>query len=124
MKKPSPANEKEYVELARTLDQLAERAPALDAGKLIALWPGVERRLVARARADEHDATIGLEGPLLQAEGQRIRNLVWEIGVSVDLRAVHLGALRTLATLLRERDQRCGRRRVELSRAEAVPARD
>ncbi len=126
MKKPSQANDAEYSELARALDQLAERAAAIDAAELIALWPEVERRVLARVRADEHDqgnTNAGLESPPLQAEGQRIRNLAWEIGVSVDLRAVHLGALRTLATLLRERGQRFARRRFAITGSEAAPAR-
>jgi hypothetical protein len=111
----SPAKELEYAELSRALDQLAERASALDSAELVALWPGLERRVLARARADAHDE----ESPLLQAEEQRIRNLAWEIGVSVDLYAVHLGALRTLANVLRERGQRVGRRSAAARRERA-----
>jgi hypothetical protein len=111
----SPANEQEHAELSRALDQLAERASALDSAQLVSLWPELEARVLARVSADEHRH----ETPLLHAESERIRNLAWEIGVSVDLHAVHLGALRTLADLLRERGQRLGRRGASSARDQA-----
>jgi len=111
VKEPSRSNELEYAELARALDQLAERAPSIDGGELVALWPGLERRVLLRLRTDKHDAGN------TASDEQRLRNLAWEIGVSVDLYAVHLGALRTLASLLRERAQRLARGKF---RAQAV----
>ena len=108
MEKRFRANEVEYGELAQALDQLAERVPSMPPADLVDLWPGVERRVLARIAADEHDANAGrgtLEGHLLQAEEQRIRHLAWEVGVSVEVHAVHLRALRTLATLLHERER-------------------
>lgn len=101
MKDASRVHESEYSELARVLEQLAERAPSIDEAELVSLWPAVERRVLTRVRADRHESTTSDE--------QRIRNLAWEIGVSVDLFAVHVGALRTLANLLRERGQRLAR---------------
>lgn len=100
MKESSRENELEYAELSRALDQLVQRASSIDPAELVALWPGVERRVLARVRADRQ------EQGNTAADEQRIRNLAWEIGVSVDLYAVHLGALRTLAKLLHERAQR------------------
>ena len=109
MSQASQANDVEYGELSRALDQLAERAPTLDPTELVARWPALERRVLARVRADKH-----VEGNALadreQPEEQRVRNLAWEIGVSVDLQAVHVGAIRALAKLLSERAQRFGRR--------------
>ena len=111
----SPATQQEHAELSRALDQLAERAPTLDSAELVALWPEVEARVLARISADEHRH----ESPLVHAESERIRNLAWEIGVSVDLHAVHLGALQKLADLLRERGQRLGRRGASSARDQA-----
>ena len=111
----SQASEVEYAELSQALEQLAERAPAIDAAELVRLWPGVESRVLSRLSADEHKE----ESPLLQSEAQRIRNLAWEVGVSVDLYAVHLGALRTLADLLRQRGQRGGSLRASAGRPRA-----
>lgn len=109
MKKQFEVQPVEYAELAGAIDQLAQRAPNADAAELIALWPWVEGLLLDRVRADESEARErGLETELLRAEGQRIRNLAWEIGVSIDLGAVHAGALDALAELLRKRGRRFG----------------
>ena len=94
----------EYIELARAVHELAESAPLLEADALVTRWPEIERRVLARVRAEEYEGSA--QGGL----GEGIRNLAWEIGVSVDLHAVHLGALRTLADLLRERGQQLAMR--------------
>lgn len=119
----------EYAELAGAIDQLASRAPSIDAGELIALWPWVEGLVLDRVRADEFETQSGgaFDGALLRAEGQRIRNLAWEIGVSVDLGAVHVNALEALAELLHKRGARFStqaarRRLVERGGADASPA--
>jgi len=98
----------EYAELAGAVDQLASRAPTIDAGELIALWPWVEGLVLDRVSADEAEVRSGaaFDSALSRAEGQRIRNLAWEIGVSVDLGAVHVSALEALADLLRRRGSR------------------
>jgi len=96
----------EYVELAGAVDQLVRRASNIDAAELIALWPWVEGLVLDRVRADEAEAAGGFDSALLRAEGQRIRNLAWEVGVSVDLGAVHVAALEALAELLRKRGRR------------------
>ena len=98
----------EYAELASAVDQLASRAPTVDAAELSALWPWVEGLVLDRVRADESEARSGaaFDSALLRAEGQRIRNLAWEVGVSVDLGAVHVSALEALAELLRRRGSR------------------
>ncbi|HKO50596.1 MAG TPA: hypothetical protein VJV79_22890 [Polyangiaceae bacterium] len=121
MNQSSVANDTESSELVRALDELAERAPTIDPTELAALWPELERRVLLRMRADR-PFEGSLKAPQLQAEEQRLRNLAWEVGVSVDLHAVHLGAIRTLATLLRERSQRSGRR-VSSYDSNAHPAR-
>jgi len=106
----SRADNVEYAELAVALDELADRAAELDAVELATRWPELESRLLARVDADERSPRSAadefespLESPLARSEGERIRNLAWEVGVSVDLHAAHLNALRTLAQLLRER---------------------
>lgn len=99
MNKPKKAQSREFGELASALDQLIARLPALTDLELIALWPGLERRVLALVLADDGSDAAGLAHP----EQQRVRNLVWEIGVSVDLQAMHVRALETLARLLRAR---------------------
>ncbi|HYP98698.1 MAG TPA: hypothetical protein VER96_08490 [Polyangiaceae bacterium] len=100
----------EYAELAGAVEQLAQRAPTIGVTELIALWPWVEGLMLDRVRADEAEAPSGggFDDALLRAEGQRIRNLAWEIGVSVDLGDVHVSALESLAELLRKRGSRFG----------------
>jgi hypothetical protein len=93
-----------YAELLKALDAFSTRAVCSDGSELMALWPGLERRLLSRMRADEGSARP-LEGSPT-SEQHRIRNLAWEVGVSVDLQAVHLRALETLSRLVRERAER------------------
>lgn len=93
-----------YAELLRALDAFSTRAANSDGSELIALWPRLERRILSRLRDDAPSATPLDGSPTL--EQHRIRNLAWEVGVSVDLRAVHLRALETLARLVRERAER------------------
>jgi hypothetical protein len=112
MNKPSQASE-ECLELAQFLEQLAERAATNDSAELAALWPGVEDRVLSCVRADARGNANAAVGPATsrpQAEEQRLRNLAWEVAVSIDLGAVHVGAIRGLAGLLRERGQRSSRR--------------
>ncbi|HEX2672536.1 MAG TPA: hypothetical protein VHM25_16755 [Polyangiaceae bacterium] len=108
MKKQFEVKPVEYAELASAVDQLASRAASIDSGELIAMWPWVEGLVLDRVRADESEAQSGaaFDSALLRAEGQRIRNLAWEIGVSVDLGAVHVSALEALAEVLRKRGLR------------------
>jgi hypothetical protein len=111
--KPSQANKAEYGDLARALDQLAEQAPTMAPTELVEFWPGLESRVLACLRADEGADPArgaGAESRLRPSDDERLRNLAWEIGVSVDLHAVHLGAMRALAKVLRERSQRLGSR--------------
>ena len=127
METATPTTELEYLELASTVARVAERAPIADPAELIELWPAVEQRVLDRVSADgterEHATQERANAPRPdrsdhsdhvqrseRLEGERIRNLAWEIGVSIDLRAVHLGALGALAKVLRERGQRLGRR--------------
>lgn len=112
MENASQATELEFLELAGALDRFAERAPGAHPVELVALWPELERRVLKRVSAGEREsesAALDLANAP-RSESERIRNLAWEIGVSVDLHAVHLGALRALTKLLRERGQRVGRR--------------
>lgn len=125
MKKQLEVKPVEYVELAGAIDQLALRAPAIGAGELIALWPWVEGLVLDRVRADEAEAErdSAVDSALLRAEGQRIRNLAWEIGVSVDLSAVHVGALAALGELLRKRGSRFSRQAAARRPAARMSAR-
>ena len=81
MKRQIEVKPVEYVELAGAVDQLVRRASNIDAAELIALWPWVEGLVLDRVRADEAEAAGGFDSALLRAEGQRIRNLAWEVGV-------------------------------------------
>jgi len=112
VEKASQAIELEYVELAGDMDRLAERAPVIPAEQLVEIWPTLEERVLERVSADGYDDghATGDLASVPRLEGERIRNLAWEIGVSVDLHAVHLGALRALGRLLRERSQRFANR--------------
>lgn len=94
-----------YADLLQALEAFSTSAASSDGSELIALWPRLERRLLSRVRADEVPAASPLDGSPT-TEPHRIRNLAWEVGVSVDLRAVHLRALETLARLVRERAER------------------
>jgi hypothetical protein len=111
---PSLANEAEFGDLARALELLAERAPTMEPTELVRLWPTLELRVLGCLRLDRHPerGAASPETRLLRLEEERLRNLAWEIGVSVDLHAVHVGALRALAKLLGERGQRFASRGV------------
>jgi hypothetical protein len=129
VKKQFEVKPAEYAELAGAVDQLALRAPTVGAAELIALWPWVEGLVLDRVRADEAEAPTGggFDAALSSAEGQRIRNLAWEIGVLVDLGAVHVSALEALAEVLRKRGSRFGmqaamRRSVELATSRGLSA--
>lgn len=100
-----------YAELLKALDAFSTRAANSDGSELMALWPGLERRLLSRVRADEAPSARPLEA-CATSEQHRIRNLAWEVGVSVDLQTVHMRALETLSRLVRER----------AARIEGVPA--
>jgi hypothetical protein len=121
----SQATQLEYVELAAALDLLAERAPVADATELVEVWPELEQRVLDRVSVDAYDNgnTARDSAGAKHWEAERIRNLAWEVGVSVDLHAVHLGALRALANLLRERGQRFAMRALQERSARSVVGR-
>ena len=124
MERPSQVSEMERSDLPLTLDLLAERAPSIDAAKLVDLWPAVEERVLAVVGEGPEATTASAGGtPLLLSDEERIRNLAWEVGVSVDLHAVHVGAIRALAALLRERDQRSAKRVARSPRARSRASR-
>ncbi|HET7545976.1 MAG TPA: hypothetical protein VFK05_39175 [Polyangiaceae bacterium] len=105
MNQKENAQSNERSEVASALDQLLARLPALTDLELVALWPALERKVLAQLRAEEH-SEANLNGPLTGSETQRIRNLVWEIGVSVHLQSLHSRALATLAELMHVRAER------------------
>lgn len=119
MESASQATDLEYLELAGALEKFAERAAITDPPELVDLWPDLERRLLDRVGAIGYDGENAAQSAANAppSEAERIRNLAWEIGVSVDLHAVHLGALRALAKLVRESGQRLGRRALRESNA-------
>lgn len=107
MKKQFEIKPVEYSELASAVDQLTQRAPTIGAEELSSLWPWVENQVLDRVHADETEAERrGFGGAKLRAEGQCIRNLAWEVAVSIDLGAVHLKALEALTEALRKRGRR------------------
>jgi hypothetical protein len=103
----------EFSDVARQLTQFAERAAFSEARELLGSWPGLERRLLACLRSEMPEIPKKL--PAVEAE--RLRNLAWEVGVSVDMHAVHLRALAMLARLFGEHVARLSavRRRADQS---------
>lgn len=108
MKKQFAMKPVDYSELASAVAQLAQRAPTIETAELSSLWPWVESLVLDRVHSDETEAEprFGSGSARLRAEAQRIRNLAWEVAVSIDLGAVHVNALEALTALLRKRGRR------------------
>ena len=100
---PSFENPRQAIQF---LSGLSEEAPEWSAAELPNSWRSWERALLAQLRDDERQWWLSL--PVIEpelakkarAEHERIRNLVWEIGVSIDLCCVHVRAIRKLAAVL------------------------
>jgi hypothetical protein len=91
------------------LQQLAEQSRL--AGTFSAhdkvTWNDLERQLLLNLRTEERAASPAGADPLREPKAlgsnEHIRNLVWEVSVSIDLQSPREGALLELAELLRAR---------------------
>ncbi len=92
-------------EVAALLAELSKRAATTDPFELVRDWRAIERRVFACLRALERE----LPGSARDlADIERLRNLAWEVGVSIELHAVHSRALSTLAEQLGRRGLAAG----------------
>jgi len=94
------------------LQQLAEQARESGSGvdpELKATWSDLERRLLVGLRAEERAASSGGANPLGElkaiASNEHLRNLVWEVSVSLELSSPSAAAMLKLTELLRARAQ-------------------
>jgi hypothetical protein len=91
------------------LERLADEAPTYSPLELSTSWKNLEGWLLAQLRDDERERLPqlqGLQAASLRTDHERIRNLTWEIAVSIELRCVHVRAIHKLAELLRIRAAR------------------
>jgi hypothetical protein len=100
----------ELLPVIALLDRLAEqmqRSGVAIPGELKVSWYELERRLLVGLRAEEravaHDDTAPFAELKAIAANERIRNLVWEVSLALELQSPRLSAMRQLATLLRAR---------------------
>jgi hypothetical protein len=98
-------SDRESLAFAAELEQLSMQAGCGDEQGFRASWERIERPLLAALRAGESAASLaGSDSPSWFAavpENERLRNLVWEISVTLELSSVHVAAMRRLAQLLR-----------------------
>jgi hypothetical protein len=93
----------EYLAVATLLERLSQLAPVEHASALAGLWSGIEPRLLACLRAYERCGAAGSHGAAVMPEVECLRNLTWEVSVSLELGSVRLGALRKMALVFSER---------------------
>lgn len=100
----------EMLSAAGLLDRLSEQA--LQSGSAVsteleASWYDLERRLLLALRAEERAESAAGTKPLHElraiAGNERIRNAVWEVTISLELRSACVNAMHKLAQLLRAR---------------------
>jgi hypothetical protein len=92
------------------VEKLAADAPYWDPAQLAVVWKEVERRLLPRLRQDERrsgslQASHAPPAERSNVDFERMRNLAWEIAVSIEVGCVHVRALSRLAELLKELDE-------------------
>jgi hypothetical protein len=101
-----------FLEAAVLLQRIADHArhsagdiPA----ELRSAWSDVERQLLHGLRLEERalsaPGTASLRELTAIASNERIRNLVWEVTISIELQKPRVGGMLTLANLLRARAQ-------------------
>lgn len=93
----------EYRAVVTLLERLCKLAPVEHASALAGLWSGIEPRLLACLRAYERGAAAATHGAAVIPEVECLRNLTWEVSVSLELGSVRLGALRKMAHVFAER---------------------
>lgn len=100
------------LEAAELLQRIAEHArhsagdiPA----ELRSAWSDLERELLRGLRLEERalsaPGTVPLRELTAIGSNERIRNLVWEVTISIELQKPRVGGMLTLANLLRARAQ-------------------
>ena len=92
------------------VEKLAADAPYWDPAQLAVVWKDVERRLLPQLREDERrnsslQAQDAPQAEQNQVDYERLRNLAWEVAISIELRCVHVRALSRLAELLKLQTQ-------------------
>jgi len=87
------------------VERLALDAPFWDPARLAVVWKDVERRLLRQLREDEARSGSAQAQPG-RVDYERIRNLTWEVTLSIDLGCVHVRALSLLAELLEQQWRR------------------
>lgn len=96
----------DHEQLDALLMQLAEDAKACDRDALLATWAVLEGRLIRHMEAEERyllplvEAQSPAEVALTRAEHLRIRDLLCELGVAVELHTVRETDIRQLIELL------------------------
>ena len=93
----------EYHAVATLLERLCQLAPAEHASALAGLWSAIEPRLLACLRAYERSAAAATRGAAVIPEVECLRNLTWEVSVSLELGSVRLRALQKMAHVFAER---------------------
>lgn len=104
---------REIVALLQELSGRAHLAPA----ELEASWPALERRVVRCLRVLQNESP---QDASQAAEIERLRNLAWEVGVSIDLRCLHARALHTLTERLATRVAKARSARSDAASSEPV----
>jgi hypothetical protein len=102
----------DHEQLDALLTQLAQAAKACDREALLATWGVLESRLIRHMEAEERyllplvEAQAPAEVALTRAEHARIRDLLCELGVAVELHAVRETDIRQLIELLQAHARR------------------
>jgi hypothetical protein len=102
----------DHEQLDALLAQLAQEAEACDRDALLATWAVLEGRLIRHMEAEERyllplvEAQSPAEVALTRAEHARIRDLLCELGVAVELHTVRETDVRKLIELLQAHARR------------------
>jgi hypothetical protein len=103
----TPADLGPVIALLQRLAEQARPSGAVVPDDLKAEWSRLERQLLLGLRVEERAVSLGAD-PVraLRAVGanERIRNLVWEVSVSLDLQSPRPIAMLELAELLGDRE--------------------
>ena len=94
-----------FLEAAALLQRIAEHARQSSAdipAELRSAWSDLERQLLHGLRVEER--ALSAPGTAIGCN-ERIRNLVWEVTISIELQTPRVGGMLTLANLLRARAQ-------------------
>lgn len=102
----------DHLEIAALLESLSQAADVSDRDALIASWSELEGRLIRHMDAEERyllpllEASHPAEVKRTRLEHARIRDLICELGVAVELHAVRSCDIQALIEVLRAHSQR------------------